>query len=168
MQSCSLPKRLALPPQPPYQKRSQDPVSRRWYHITENRAQALPGSLSRVHGPGTAAALRPLPGPVGAVGIPVGTPGVLGRGIRANTPQYVLGDGGPPLWEEEVQPPPSPPTRITGHRGMHKQGMVPVPLTHCAGVPGGGLPVLVPAEGIFWGHPGVPGCWLLSAAEQKR
>lgn len=84
-------------------------------------------------------------------------------------PQYVLGDGGPPLWEEEVQPtPPSPPTRITGHQGMHKQRMVPVPLTHCTGVPGGGLPVLVPAGGISWGHPGVLGCWLLSAAEQKR
>ena len=51
---------------------------------------------------------------------------------------------------------------------MHKQGMVPVPLTHCAGVPGGGLPVLVLARGTSWGHPGVLGRWLLSAVEQKR
>lgn len=153
-QSLSVPKRLALPPQPPYQKRSQAPVSRRWYQRSEKSAQAVPGSLSRAHSPGTATALRPFPGLGDAVGSSTGgtegVSGVLGGEIGASPPGTCWGER---AVGEEAQPP---------------RGVAPVLLTHCAGVPGGGSVVLAPGGDGTWGHPGVLGCWLLSAAMQKR
>lgn len=47
------------------------------------------------------------------------------------------------------------------------QGTALVPLTHCAGFPGGGSLMPVLGRGSSRGHPGVLGRRLLSAAEQK-
>lgn len=128
------------------------------------------GVLVQVTRSGNGRSPPALTGAGGCCGHPSGDLRGPGKGNQSKHPPSMCWGTENPLSGKRRcnPPPPSPPTRITGHRGMHKQGMVPVPLTHCAGVPGGGLPVLVLAGGISWGHPRALGCWLLSAAEQKR
>lgn len=150
MQSCSLPKRLALPPQPPYQKRSQDPVSRRWYHITEKRAQALPGSFSREHGPGMPAALRPLPVPGAAMGI-------LMEGKSEQTPPPdMLGGRGPHTQGKGGATPQPPQLNLQGIEGCSHRGWPQCRSLTAQGSPGGAR-----WSWRRWGAApgGTPGCW---------
>lgn len=99
-------------------------------------------------------------------GGPMGTSGVLGGRIKANPPVRAGPEDRIP--RKRRCSPPCPPTGVTGDGGMRMEGTAPVMLTHCTGVPGGGSLVPAPEGRSSWGHPGVPGRWLLSTAEQKE
>lgn len=109
--------------------------------------------------PGRTARARPPPsGPSRGWGMPWAARRGARRGSRGSwegrsVPAHPGRAGGERAVGEEVQPP---------------RGVAPVLLTHCAGVPGGGSVVLAPGGDGTWGHSGVLGCWLLSAATQKR